>query len=56
MVTDGRDTMKKLAATHLADPEGGRPEKPPVIQKVEVKPVTSAENPYAEMFHLVEAK
>jgi peptidyl-prolyl cis-trans isomerase B (cyclophilin B) len=56
MVTDGRDTMKKLAATPLADPENGRPVKPPVIEKVQVKPVTAGENPYVTMFHLGEAK
>lgn len=54
-VTDGMDTMKKLAATPLADAEAGRPQKPPVIKKVEVKPVTAKDNPYATMLHMKKA-
>lgn len=55
MVVSGTDTMKRLAATPLSDPEAGHPAKAPVIQKVEVKPVTAAENPYAEMLKVGEA-
>jgi peptidyl-prolyl cis-trans isomerase B (cyclophilin B) len=55
-VVAGTDTMNKLAATPLADPNAGRPVKPPVIESVEVKPVTATENPYADMFHIKAAK
>ena len=56
-VVDGMDAVKKLAAVPLSDPSRGDspPKEPQIIQKVEVKPVTSAENPYADMFHLKEA-
>jgi peptidyl-prolyl cis-trans isomerase B (cyclophilin B) len=49
-VTDGMDAVNKIAATPLADPRAGRPQQPPVIDRVEVKPVTSAQNPYAKLF------
>jgi peptidyl-prolyl cis-trans isomerase B (cyclophilin B) len=45
-VVTGMDTVKKIAATPIADPSTGRPAKPPVIQKIEVHPVTAKENPY----------
>jgi len=54
-VIDGMDTVKKIASVPLATTSRGqsdKPANPPVIQKVEVKPVTAAENPYAEMFGL----
>jgi cyclophilin family peptidyl-prolyl cis-trans isomerase len=49
---EGMDAVKKIAATPIADPQNGKPAKTQTITKVEVKPVTAAENPYAEMFHL----
>jgi peptidyl-prolyl cis-trans isomerase B (cyclophilin B) len=49
-VTDGMDAVKKIAAAPLADPANGRPREPQVIEKVEVKPVTAAENPYVKLF------
>jgi len=42
------DAVNAIAAVPLAD-AGGKPQTPQVIQKVEVKPVTSTDNPYAEM-------
>ena len=51
-VVQGMDAVKKIAATPLADPQAGKPVNPPVIEKVEVKPVTAGDNPYAEMFHM----
>ncbi len=48
-VIDGMDTVKKLAAVPLADARSGRPENPPVIQKVEIRPVTAQANPYATL-------
>jgi cyclophilin family peptidyl-prolyl cis-trans isomerase len=44
--TDSLRTLDKLAATPLADPKTGKPAKPPLIRKVEVRPVTQRENPY----------
>jgi cyclophilin family peptidyl-prolyl cis-trans isomerase len=49
-VTSGMDAVKKIAATPLSDPRAGTPQTKQVIDKVEVKLVTSAENPYATIF------
>lgn len=49
-VVDGMDAVKKIAATPLADPQAGTPVKAPVIQKVEVLPVTKDANPYSAIF------
>jgi peptidyl-prolyl cis-trans isomerase B (cyclophilin B) len=49
-VVSGMDAVKKIAATPLADDVTGRPKERQVMEKVEVKPVTAAENPYAGMF------
>lgn len=45
-VTDGMEIVRAIAALPLADERSGRPQKPPVIQKVEIKPVVPGENPY----------
>ncbi|HEX4796063.1 MAG TPA: peptidylprolyl isomerase [Humisphaera sp.] len=47
-VVNGMDAVDAIAHVPLAD-AGGRPQTPQHIQKVEVKPVTAADNPYAEM-------
>ena len=44
------DALKAIAGVPLADPRAGRPEKPPVIEKIEVKDVTAAHNPYGVLF------
>jgi hypothetical protein len=49
-------SVEAIAAVPLTDQQSGKPIKPPVIEKVEVKPVTAAENPYAEMLHVKDAK
>ena len=49
-VVAGMDAVKKIAATPLADPTAGTPQSKQVIDKVEVKMVTAAENPYAGLF------
>ncbi len=48
-VVSGLDTVKKIAATPLANREAGQPAQPPVIKSVEVRPVTAENNPYASM-------
>ena len=48
-VVEGFDTAKKIAETPLADPNAGKPVQAPLIDKVEVKPVTAKENPYAPL-------
>jgi peptidyl-prolyl cis-trans isomerase B (cyclophilin B) len=48
-VIEGMDVVKKLGATPIADERSGRPQNPPVIQKVEIKPVTAQANPYATL-------
>jgi peptidyl-prolyl cis-trans isomerase B (cyclophilin B) len=45
-VVKGMETVKKIAATPLADPSTGRPAKPPVIKEIDVRSVTAKENPY----------
>ena len=51
-VTDGMKAVEAIAHTPLSDADNGTPAKPPVIEKVTVKPVTPDNNPYAEMMHL----
>jgi peptidyl-prolyl cis-trans isomerase B (cyclophilin B) len=46
-VTAGMDAVKQIAATPLEDPSSGKPKERQVIEKVEVKDVTAADNPYA---------
>jgi peptidyl-prolyl cis-trans isomerase B (cyclophilin B) len=49
-VVNGMDAVNAIAATPLVDQRSGRPQNPPKIDKVEVKPVTATENPYTEIF------
>jgi peptidyl-prolyl cis-trans isomerase B (cyclophilin B) len=56
-VVEGLDVLKKLGATPLKPMEAGerersKPVTPPAITKIEVKPVTPTDNPYAELLHL----
>jgi cyclophilin family peptidyl-prolyl cis-trans isomerase len=48
-VIEGMDAVKQLGATPVADERSGRPETPPIIQKIEIKPVTAQANPYATL-------
>lgn len=43
---EGLRTLSMLAAAPIADKKTSHPEKPPVIKRIEVRPVTSRENPY----------
>jgi cyclophilin family peptidyl-prolyl cis-trans isomerase len=52
-VTDGMDVVKKIGSTQTG--AGDRPTETQTIDKVEVKPVTAAENPYAKMSKAVAA-
>lgn len=52
-VVDGMDVVKAIAATPIEDPQSGRPKQPPVIEKVEVKPVTASENPYPALQKMI---
>ena len=54
-VVSGMETVKKIAAVPLADANMGKPVDKQVIDKVEVKSVTAAENPYADLFKPVAA-
>lgn len=51
-VVAGMDAVKAIAAVKLVDPQAGKPEKPPEIKKVEVKPVTAQDNPYKAIMDL----
>jgi peptidyl-prolyl cis-trans isomerase B (cyclophilin B) len=54
-VVEGLDVVKKIGAAPVADPANGRPAERQGIDKVEVKNVTAAENPYAKLFKPVSA-
>jgi peptidyl-prolyl cis-trans isomerase B (cyclophilin B) len=45
-VAEGLETMRALAGVPIADKVNNRPDKPPVIRKVEVRAVTPDKNPY----------
>ncbi len=55
-IVAGMDAVKKIAAAPLADEQNGTPKDPQKIEKVEVKPVTAEDDPYAEQFHFKDAK
>ena len=42
----GMEAVKAIATQPIADQQTGRPQTPPLIHKVEIKPVTAQENPY----------
>jgi peptidyl-prolyl cis-trans isomerase B (cyclophilin B) len=48
-VTSGMEAVKKIAQSPLTSERSETPKEPPVIRKVEVKPVTPADNPYAQI-------
>ncbi len=48
-VIDGMDIARQIEKTPLSDAENGKPAAPQIIDKIEVKPVTAAENPYADL-------
>ena len=54
-VVSGMDTVKKIAATPT-DSQTQRPDKPPVIESVQVVPVTADDDPYAGFFGGAAAK
>ncbi len=45
----GMNAVNQLSASPLADEKSGRPQSPPVIERIEIKPVTAQENPYAAL-------
>jgi cyclophilin family peptidyl-prolyl cis-trans isomerase len=47
-VIAGMDVVDALAKVSLADETTGRPQTPPVIKKIEIRPVTAKDNPYPE--------
>lgn len=51
-VVSGMETVTAIATVPLVDQRAGKPANPPTIQKVEVKPVTATDNPYAEIVGL----
>jgi len=48
-VFSGMEAVRNLAKVPLADEKTGRPEKPPIIRKVEVRMVSAADNPYKDL-------
>jgi peptidyl-prolyl cis-trans isomerase B (cyclophilin B) len=42
----GYETLRKMSRVPLADAKTGRPAKPPVIKRIEMRTVNSRENPY----------
>jgi peptidyl-prolyl cis-trans isomerase B (cyclophilin B) len=55
-VISGMEAVKAIAAEPIADPQSGRPQNAPVIQKIEIKPVTANENPYAQLQEMARPK
>ncbi len=55
-VISGIEAVKAIAAEPIADQQTGRPQNPPVIRKVEIKPVTAQENPYAALQAMAKPK
>jgi len=53
---EGIKTLEKLAATPVSDPKTARPVHPPVIKKIEIRPVTTRENPYRVLLAPVKAE
>jgi peptidyl-prolyl cis-trans isomerase B (cyclophilin B) len=53
-IVAGQDVLRALGSVEIADPATGRPVDPPVIQKIEILPVTPEMNPYAKAFNLAE--
>lgn len=51
-IVDGMKVAHAIEKTPIADPQNGKPTTPQVIDQIEVKPVTAAENPYAGFFHM----
>lgn len=51
-VFDGLDTVQKIGSLPIADTKSGRPATAPLIQKVQVVPVTAADNPYVRTLKL----
>ena len=52
-VMSNLETIHAIADVPLADEAIGRPKDPPKILKIEVKPVTAAENPYPKMIEQI---
>jgi peptidyl-prolyl cis-trans isomerase B (cyclophilin B) len=48
-VVSGMDAVRAIAAVPLASGETGRPEKPPRIDRIQIKPVTAQDNPYLKL-------
>jgi peptidyl-prolyl cis-trans isomerase B (cyclophilin B) len=48
-VVKGMETVNKIAAAPLSDPQKGTPQTPTTITKVQVFPVTAGNNPYDEL-------
>ena len=54
-VAAGMEAVRKIAGVPLVDARSGAPRHKPVIEKVEVRPVTAADNPYAGLFKPAES-
>lgn len=48
-VVDGMEVVNTIAKTPLADKQAGQPAKPPVIQSIQIFPVTADHNPYGSV-------
>ena len=48
-VVDGMTTVRAMASLAVADEATGQPAEPPIIEKIEILPVTAARNPYPDL-------
>lgn len=53
-VVTGMEAVKAIAGVPIADEQMGKPKDPPKITKVEVKPVTAADNPYPKLIEMIQ--
>jgi peptidyl-prolyl cis-trans isomerase B (cyclophilin B) len=51
-VFDGLDVVTKIGAVPLADAQTGRPQKAPLLEKMQIVPVTATDNPYVRTLKL----
>jgi cyclophilin family peptidyl-prolyl cis-trans isomerase len=51
-ITEGFKVAQAIGNVKLADPKTGKPEKPQVIQSIKIQPVTTQNNPYADLMNM----
>jgi len=55
-VVKGIQTVNAIASVPLAEGSTDRPQRPPRIDRIEIKPVTSKDNPYQKLAQIVTSR